>query len=293
MTTEALKVRRAYAETGLGQIHYAEAGEGPPLILLSETPRSHRHFNQVMPLLSRHFRTIAMDTPGFGASHPLPDPVSIPMLAACVVAFLDALGLERAHVFGVNTGNKIAAALAAEHPGRVGDVVLAGYTHSIIPDWAARNAAIQPLFDRSDFKFGPSADGSDLVRRWLAAGVAATSIWWPPRLLTGAGIQASEIAAAEAQAADYVLGWQSIIPVYRAVFAFDLATAFAAIQARTLVLELRSPEEAPLGPQAEQVCRMMRSGTPASVDVTYLHAMQAEAEGIASATLAFLQGSTA
>ena len=285
---ENFPIQKAYAATSLGPIHYAEAGEGPPLILLSETPRSHRHFNRAKPVLARHFRTFVIDTPGFGYSRPLPDPVTIPALASCVVAFLDALGLEKAHVFGVNTGNKIAAALASEWPGRVGDVVLAGYTHSIIPNWAARNAAIQPLFDRSDFQFGPSPDGSHLVRQWLAAHAAASTIWWPPTLLTGTDIAPSDIENAEAQVADYVLGWQSIVPVYRAVFAFDLARAFVAIRARTLVLELRSTQEEPLGPQAELVCALMPSATPASLDVTYLYAMQAQAESIAAITTSFL-----
>ena len=41
--------------------------------------------------------------------------------------------------------------------------MLAGYTHSIIPDQSARNAAILPIFERYAARFAPSADGSHLA----------------------------------------------------------------------------------------------------------------------------------
>lgn len=37
-------IQKAYASTKNGQIHYAECGKGHPLLLISETPRSHRFF---------------------------------------------------------------------------------------------------------------------------------------------------------------------------------------------------------------------------------------------------------
>ena len=62
-------VRFGYAETPLGQLHYAEAGSGgTPVICLHQTPRSHDEFAELMPLVGPHHRIIAMDMYGFGQS---------------------------------------------------------------------------------------------------------------------------------------------------------------------------------------------------------------------------------
>lgn len=281
-------MHRSYAQTPAGQIHYAEAGDGPPLILMSETPRTHRQFARLMPLLSKHFRTIALDTPGFGNSHALPNPLTIQKLAGCVVAFLDALQLPKAHVFGLHTGNKTGAALASGWPDRVDRVVLAGMTHSIIPELADRNAAIRPLYDAYKERYGKQDDGSHLVRQWLAAHATASAIWWPQRLLTGTDIRPEEIEDVESKVSDYMLGWRHPVPIYEAVAMFDLAEAFAAIQAPTMILELTTPQEAHFGKQAERICATMQHGTPVSLPTTYMWALQSQHHEIADVVVPFL-----
>lgn len=282
------KVQYGYARTPRGQVHYAEAGSGPPLLLLGESPRSHRHFRKMLPALSRHFRTIAIDTPGYGNSHPAPSPMTVPAVADCVADFLDSMALDRCKVFGVHTGNKIAASLAANRPDRVEKLVLAGYTHSIIPDMATRNAAILPIFERYAPRFAPSADGAHLARQWLATHAYANGLWWPPKLLTAKTIVDDDIDGTEAQVIDYLLGWRSVVPMYQAIFDFDLADAFARIEAPTLVLEFTTPEEKHLGPQAELICSTMKRATPATLPVTWLYALETQADELVDAIIPFL-----
>lgn len=250
-------MRRGYALTPQGEIHYAETGAGEAVLLLHANPRSHRYFRHVLPLLGARHRAIAADIPGFGDSHPLPRPASIPGLAECLVNFLDALGLGRAHVVGLHTGNKIAAALAAGWPDRVGAVVLAGQTHSLIPDKAGRDAAIRHIVEHYFPRYGESPDGAHHVRGWAAAHAEVQGLWWPQRLRTAAGIEAGDIERAEEQVIDYLKSWRSIVPVYEAIFAFDLEQAMRRIRARTLVMELQTPEEAHLGAQAGKVCALI------------------------------------
>ncbi len=57
-------LRRSYADTEAGQLHYAEAGSGECLVLLGETPRSYRFFERLIPLLAPHFHVVAPDLPG-------------------------------------------------------------------------------------------------------------------------------------------------------------------------------------------------------------------------------------
>ena len=61
MTAGPLDITKAYARTARGQVHYAEAGEGAPILLMGETPRGWRSFERLIPLLARHRRVIAID----------------------------------------------------------------------------------------------------------------------------------------------------------------------------------------------------------------------------------------
>ncbi|WP_040167377.1 alpha/beta fold hydrolase [Microbacterium gorillae] len=119
-------VRRAYADTPLGQIHFAEAGTGDPLILLHQTPRSHDEFREVMPLLAGDRRVIAPDMIGFGLSAKPDDAQSIELYARGVVALADALGLTEFAVLGHHTGMFVAVEVAAMVPDRVTAAVFSG-----------------------------------------------------------------------------------------------------------------------------------------------------------------------
>jgi pimeloyl-ACP methyl ester carboxylesterase len=119
----APRIRRGYADIAYGQVHYAECGSGAPVVLLHQTPRSWDEYREVLPLLGRSYRAIAMDTIGFGASAPLAEH-SIEHYAAAVVAFLDALGVQRTALVGHHTGGVIAVEVAAAAPGRIDRLVL-------------------------------------------------------------------------------------------------------------------------------------------------------------------------
>src|SRR5258708_12382298 len=68
-------IERRFVTTPLGRIHVAIAGTGFPVLLLHQTPRSWDEYRDVLPLLGRDFRAIAMDTLGFGDSdRPAGDP---------------------------------------------------------------------------------------------------------------------------------------------------------------------------------------------------------------------------
>ncbi len=283
-------IRKAYQSTKRGQVHYAEAGEGFPLLLLGEAPRSHRFFRRFQPLLAPHAHVLAVDTPGFGNSHALPSPTTVPAVAGCLVDFIDTLGFEQVDIFGMHTGDKLAAALAANWPGRVRRLVLAGYTHSLIPEREIRDAALRPFFAHYHApKYAPSQDGSHLVREWAATHATVDTAWWPAKLLTAKTVTDDDVAAVEGQVIDYLLGWRSAVPVYEAVFGFDFTEAAGRIVAPTLVLELTTPEEKHFGPQAERLAKLMKHATAASVEVTYGSAIETEANEIAQTILPFLQ----
>lgn len=157
-----MKTRRAYADLAHGQVHYAECGDAaaPVVLLLHQTPRSWAEYRDVLPLLGREFRAIAMDTPGFGASDPPAAPPCIEAWAEVAAGLLDALRLERVHVVGHHTGGVIAVELAARLPRRVRSLVLSSTPYT---DAEFRHARAQrPPIDAVE----ASSDGAHLAELW-------------------------------------------------------------------------------------------------------------------------------
>ena len=285
-------IRCGYAQTPRGAVHYAEAGEGPPLLLLHATPRSHRAFLPILPLLAPHVRAIALDAPGFGASHRLPGRVDMTWFGESLAMVLDALGLGRAHVFGLHTGNKIAAAFARDFPERIDRFIFAGQTHSIIIEGAEREREIRAFCDRYFPQYGPSPDGAHHLRDWVATHAMIEGHWWPQTLLTGAHITAADIASAETRVLDHMQGWRSVVPTYQAILGFDLPEALRRVQAATLVLELRAANEAHLAAQAERICAIMPHAVPGCVMDADGLTPERRPAAIAEACLPFLLAET-
>lgn len=114
----------------------------------------------MLPLLGERYRTIAMDTVGFGDSGRGSGTASIEVWALAAVEVLDGLGVDRAHVVGHHTGGVIAVELAANHPGRVAGLVLSSTPYT---DAAFRTArAARPPIDEVE----PRPDGSHLAELW-------------------------------------------------------------------------------------------------------------------------------
>jgi pimeloyl-ACP methyl ester carboxylesterase len=289
--TAMVPIKRRYVDLGDGQLHLAERGTGAPLLLLGETPRGWRFFKDLLPALPASRRVVAVDLPGLGASDPMPGPLTIEAVADRLAAALDGLHIERTDLFGMHTGNKVAAALAARRPDRVGRLVLAGQSHSLHIDPAARNAALGPSLARYRAEAGDTGDMDDTrLRAWLGAKLALDQTWWAGEAPSG---RSDAIRSAEAKAIDFLHGWRSAVPIYHAVFAFDLAAAAEAIEAETMVLELQSPEEADQHGTGEHLATLIRRGHHKVLPVDHLAAMERQPAAIAATILPFLEGAAA
>lgn len=125
MTEPPPPTERRFVRTRQGTIHVASCGQGLPVLLLHQTPRSWDEYRDVLPLLGRHVHAIAMDTLGYGDSDRIPPgEASIERWADGAAALLDALGVDRFALVGHHTGSVIAVELAARFPGRVAALVL-------------------------------------------------------------------------------------------------------------------------------------------------------------------------
>ena len=156
------RLTRRFVDLPQATVHYASAGEGAPVLLLHQTPRSWDEYRDVLPLLGRRRRAIAMDTVGFGDSTALPPGTdSIEAWAEVVVSLLDALEIDRADVVGHHTGASVAIELAGSVPDRVRSVVLSSAPYAD-PEARAREASGKAVVDDVE----PQADGSHLLELW-------------------------------------------------------------------------------------------------------------------------------
>jgi pimeloyl-ACP methyl ester carboxylesterase len=129
--------------TAAGEVPRAtvmDRGSGRPLLLLHGWGASSELFAPILAGLEPGRRLIVPDLPGFGAT-PRPDaPWSVHEYAAWCVALLDRLGIEHCDLIGHSNGGRIGIVLAAEHPQRIGRMVLAG-SAGIRPNRTLRGAA--------------------------------------------------------------------------------------------------------------------------------------------------------
>jgi pimeloyl-ACP methyl ester carboxylesterase len=98
---------------------YLDAGEGPIVLLLHGLGASNASMLPTLYDLARDHRVIALDLPGFGESSKPIRAYHAGFFAKWLVAVLDALGIERAHLIGNSMGGRIAIETALRFPARV------------------------------------------------------------------------------------------------------------------------------------------------------------------------------
>lgn len=263
-------MRRGYADTDEGQMYYVEAGDGPPLVLLHPSPQSGRVYWRLIPRLAAQFRVVAFDTLGFGRSDPLPDGITMPRLGRATGDAMTALRIDRSHLFGFHTGNKIAAAIASQTPDRVGRLVLCGQTHSLIADQASRIAAFGPITDRYfESKEAQDTSASDAVAYKQWADEIFTDferLWWDDRAIKEFGHTPELRRYLSARIMDLLEAKPSAAAIYAANFDFDFEAALKQVSAPTLIIEVASEAEAHLGAQADRLAASMQNGVAATIE---------------------------
>ncbi len=115
------------------RLHYLDwGGTGEPLVLLHGLGTTSHVFDDLAPRLTDRFRVVALTRRGHAESEHPDGGYTIEQTTADVLAFLDTLGIRRAHVAGHSLGGAEAMRLAVEHPGRVRRIVFLDG----LPDWA-------------------------------------------------------------------------------------------------------------------------------------------------------------
>jgi aminoacrylate hydrolase len=147
-------------------------------------------WNAQVPALAGRFRVITHDHRGAGASSRSPIVYTADQMADDVLALMDALGVEKAHIVGHSTGGSIAQFLALRHPTRVASLVMsacwAGPTELMIETFRLRRQVL--------IAQGPQAYyfiGSLLAApaHWLAHGFDSLAVHLGHRMADWPGLE--------------------------------------------------------------------------------------------------------
>jgi 3-oxoadipate enol-lactonase len=100
--------------------------DSDPVVLLHGNLETNEIWYGWVPQMAQHYRLFRPDLPGFGGSTaPANFEFTLAGFAKFVADFLDALGIQSAHIVGAKTGGGIAMQFAATYPQRTRSVVVA------------------------------------------------------------------------------------------------------------------------------------------------------------------------
>lgn len=175
-------LRFRQVRTSRGHVSVTEAGAGFPVLLIHGLGATKASFLPTLAALAPHLRPIAVDLPGFGDSHKplLGARYDAAFFAREMVALLDALELERAHVVGNSMGGRVALELGLSHPDRVERLALlapslawlrsrpwAPLLRLVTPQLGVIQPAPRPIVEAIVRRVVPGAQ----EEQWTAAGV--------------------------------------------------------------------------------------------------------------------------
>jgi len=79
-------MKRAFIDTPEGQIHFRTEGRGEPVLLLHKASLSSEEYKEMIPILAKNYRVIAIDVLGCGDSDQPPFEPSSRIM--CEISFI-------------------------------------------------------------------------------------------------------------------------------------------------------------------------------------------------------------
>src|SRR2546425_6108048 len=128
------------------QMYYEVSGSGESLIVLHGAYMNIPMMGEITPQLAKTHRVYALELQGHGRTTDINRPITYENLADDVSAFMDALGLKKADVFGYSMGAMTGLQFAIRHPAKINRLVVAGGGFDF-PGW---HPGVQAALPRSN-----------------------------------------------------------------------------------------------------------------------------------------------
>ncbi|MGO1078898.1 alpha/beta fold hydrolase [Inquilinus sp. CA228] len=161
------------------QVYYEVSGSGDPLVVLHGAYMNIPSMGAIIPKLAEAHKVYALEFQGHGRTTDIDRPITYPALADDVAAFMDAVGLPKADVFGYSMGAAAALQLAIRHPDKVNKLAAASVAYDaqgwqpafreFIPQMTVEMFVGMPVFAEAYRKLAADPDGfPELVRKLIA-----------------------------------------------------------------------------------------------------------------------------
>lgn len=160
------------------EMYYEVSGEGDPLIVLHGAYMNIPSMGTIIPKLAETHKVYAIEFRGHGRTTDIDRPITYPNLADDVAAFMDAVKIEKADVFGYSMGAAAGLQLAIRHPEKVDKLAAASVAYdaegwqpafkAFIPQMSVEMFVNMP-FAEDYRKLAANPDGfPELVRKLIA-----------------------------------------------------------------------------------------------------------------------------
>jgi pimeloyl-ACP methyl ester carboxylesterase len=113
------------------QMYYEVSGSGDQLVVLHGAYMNIPSMGAIIPKLAQTHRVYAVELQGHGRTTDINRPITYPNLADDVAAFMDAVRLTKADVFGYSMGAEVGLQLAIRHPAKVNKLVAASAAYDL------------------------------------------------------------------------------------------------------------------------------------------------------------------
>jgi pimeloyl-ACP methyl ester carboxylesterase len=113
------------------QMYYEVSGDGDPLIVLHGAYMNIPSMGAIIPKLAKTHKVYALEFQGHGRTTDIERPITYQNLADDVAAFMDAVKLKKADVFGYSMGAIAGLQLAIRHPEKANKLVAASVAYDV------------------------------------------------------------------------------------------------------------------------------------------------------------------
>ncbi len=160
------------------QMYYEVSGAGEPLVVLHGAYMNIPTMGAIVPQLAKSHKVYALELQGHGRTTDIERPITYQNMADDVAAFMDAVGVPKADVFGYSMGAGAGLQLAIRHPAKVNKLVAASVAYDLkgwqpaftemIPTMTVEMIVGMPF--AADYrKLAPNPDGfPELARKLIA-----------------------------------------------------------------------------------------------------------------------------
>ena len=113
------------------QMYYEVSGDGQPLVVLHGSYMNIPSMGAIIPKLAETHKVYALEFQGHGRTTDIDRPITYANLADDVAAFMNAVGIPKADVFGYSMGAVAGLRLAIRHPDKVNKLILASGAYDV------------------------------------------------------------------------------------------------------------------------------------------------------------------